>query len=112
MSIWDETLNMSKLNVDTLLQVWLALNFDMELKKEILENMNDSNFKNVVGEYAYSGYLQKANKPMRHSCKKIEAHVKKRPIQNIEFTKIVAINNEWYYQSLKNILDDEPSINS
>lgn len=73
MEIWGELGDM--LNINTLVLVWLALNtdnIDMEFPPIILEITPHSEFKNVIGDDAYSIYLQNMSKPLEQKPEKIQ----------------------------------------
>lgn len=109
MPIWSNdsrTLETAKLNIDTLLRVWLALNFDnydMDLKEEILEKTTHSNFKNVIGEGAFSIYAKNVTKPFKPFKIVYKPEVAE-PDETDDFSFVFAKVKDNYYQEVKSIL--------
>lgn len=108
MPIWSDesrSITNATLNIDTLLQVWLALNFDdydMNVKQEILEKTICSNFKNCVGEVNYSLY-QEVAKPLVHFNLSVGTKtVAAKPTDCSSF--VFAKAKESYFEETMNIL--------
>lgn len=106
MSIWSRdstTRESTKLNIDTVLHVWLALNFDnydMDVKEEILKNTIQSNFKNVVGEKSFFVYAKHVAKP--YEPFKIDSLPEMERIeQPDESGSVFAKVKEYYFQETK-----------
>lgn len=104
MQIWND--EKEALNIDTLIQVWLALNFenyDMNVNDKILETTNRFNFKGVVGEKIYSVYCTKASKPYTHVQ---EDHNPKTvlPLTDDSLIRIAHVT-DFYYREIQSILD-------
>lgn len=109
MSIWTNdstTQETAKLNIDTLVHVWLALNFDsydMEVNEEILKKTLHSDFKSVVGENAFSVYAKHVAKPfVSFKAHLTPEKVAPKPTDDSSFlfTKV----KESYFEETKSIL--------
>lgn len=103
--IWRPTCtDESILNVDTLMQVWLALNFDsfnMEVDGEVLKRTRCSNFKQAVGDNAYHLYLTQVSKPckFKNENEKVESQVEER---NDTIFVVSEIQKQQYFR-IKNL---------
>ncbi|KAJ8320517.1 hypothetical protein KUTeg_002104 [Tegillarca granosa] len=68
LEIWED----EELNINTLLLVWFALNFDsfeMKVPEQFLERSPQSDFKKCVGHEVYSVYISDMSKPLKEEIK-------------------------------------------